>query len=143
MKGVNAASPEAQLPDERLERSFNTWWPQVSSALEDILAIDTASTSVETLRSTASILDEVLELTRSIKRTTDAQLNLSKNSKSRVPYDSRESRTMWYNAIDTYEQIYGRLRLLENHVKEEGQEQYADIMKLASDVRMAFDYLTH
>lgn len=65
---INGSSDSVILPEGRLEKSFEAWWPQLSSTLDEI--ISESSSNIEKnkkqkINKTELLLEQVLELVRS------------------------------------------------------------------------------
>ena len=70
-KSINEALGENGLEQERLERAFETWWPQLEKALGNI---PTATEEAPPPRSDRDILEEVLSLCRQMSRPSGSRL---------------------------------------------------------------------
>ena len=65
LKSINTASADEGLDPMRLERSFETWWPDLEKTLSNI---PETSESPQPSRSDRDLLEEVLRLCRQISR---------------------------------------------------------------------------
>jgi len=70
IKTLNKQLRDSPLPDQAIERAFEKWWPELEGSLEDAVneANKTRAAKAEPKRSQGEILEEILELTRSISR---------------------------------------------------------------------------
>lgn len=70
IKTINKQLKESSLPDQAVERAFEKWWPELDALLTEAAheANKTRETKSEPTRTQSEILEEILELTRSISR---------------------------------------------------------------------------
>jgi hypothetical protein len=73
-----------QLPGERLQKSFDTWWPELEAKLGEARQIATATAAVPS-RSLEDKLDEVLEIVRLMQRS--GGRSLFETNTAIPPYD--------------------------------------------------------
>ena len=67
VKTINGARKEQALPDPQLLRAFDLWWPKFEEPFKKILSNHKPKEEVKK-RSRDDILEEILELSRSIQR---------------------------------------------------------------------------
>lgn len=65
VRSMNSAMKESGLPEEKLERAFKRWWPDLASALAEI----PEETTKVTRRQPEDVLDEILIAVRELVRT--------------------------------------------------------------------------
>lgn len=65
VKSINEASGQDGLESERLERSFDTWWPQLEATFENI---PKTTENAPPPRPESDILEEILSLCRQMSR---------------------------------------------------------------------------
>lgn len=69
IRAINCAMGSSALPEERLDRVFDKWWPELDGYLASILK---SSQIIESKRSDEDMIKEILEIAR------DQQMNLLK-----------------------------------------------------------------
>lgn len=82
IKTLNKQLGNSSLPDLAIEKAYEKWWPELEALLEDAVTEVTKNraTKTEPKRSQSEILEEILELTRSISRqVTTTQISESIN----------------------------------------------------------------
>jgi hypothetical protein len=74
VRSVNRAMQDERLSDEKLERSFERWWPDLEKALVEL----PPETATRERRSADDVMDELLISVRELlRRARDAELNAS------------------------------------------------------------------
>jgi hypothetical protein len=75
VKTINNHLKENALPETKLEKAFEKWWPDLDKPLSGVnkRATENKSVSESPSRDQGEILEEILELTRSIARQTSKQ----------------------------------------------------------------------
>ena len=68
IRTINTAYPESPLSAEQCDRAFDRWWPELETRLESIRERMEAGQPQAPPRTNREILEEVLELSRAVRR---------------------------------------------------------------------------
>ena len=97
VKTINGERKEQALPDPQLLRAFDLWWPKFEEPFNEILANHKPEEVKK--RSRDDILEEILELSRSIQRSLQEQESV--NRMRAIERTLKEARNLFYLPTST------------------------------------------
>lgn len=83
MRVINAHSEKLSLDEQRLEKSFDRWWPDFETKFSQLLSADNAP-KTERPRSAEEMLAEVLQIARSIQSMQIATISTETESRAAI-----------------------------------------------------------